>query len=345
MNVFRRLFNAEENKSDNPSPKTEVSEAVEEKTPETPVVAAADVDDEATTESNVPEKPRVDTDRLPEEYPPPPANDGATRQLPVEAVISRDNAHIAFGQSTDVGLMRDKNEDSIFSFFSTSQTTDSFPDFGIFIVADGMGGHEDGERASAIAVREVAKEMQTQVYLPMLQGQQLTDLPPITEVLVDAVQKANEQIHEEIPKGGGSTCTAVMLLGDRSHIAHVGDSRAYLIIRNNIEQITRDHSVVQRLVEVGQLTPDEAANHHRGNELYKALGFQDEVEVDVYSRRLSPGAKLLICSDGLWNKVDNDTIMNLVLNATNPQDACNKLVALANKNGGEDNISVLLLFA
>jgi PPM family protein phosphatase len=150
-------------------------------------------------------------------------------------------------------------------------------------------------------------------------------------------------VHQQIPKGGGTTCTAVVVLGDRAYVAHVGDSRAYMITKDGLEQITRDHSMVQRLLELGQLTPEEAATYSRRNELYRALGFKDVLEVDALSRRLPPGSRMLLCSDGLWNHVEGPEIFNIVLNHPNPQEACNKLVALANTRGGTDNITVILL--
>lgn len=269
--------------------------------------------------------------------------DGATRQLPAEKFISASNAHLAFGQSSDVGMVRNNNQDSALSFFSTSSSVDEIPDFGIFMVADGMGGHYDGEKASAMTTRIVANEITTQIYLPIVSGSEAVDLPPISEVLVAAVQKANNEVHRQIPKGGGTTCTAVVVLGDRAYIGHVGDSRAYLITKDGMEQITRDHSMVQRLVELGQLNPEEASTYERRNELYRALGFKDNVEVDTLSRRMPPGSRLLLCSDGLWNHVEGPDMLNVVLNNPNPQEACNKLVALANTRGGSDNITVLLL--
>lgn len=177
----------------------------------------------------------------------------------------------------------------------------------------------------------------------MLSTNEDQDTPPITEILVESIQEANENIYNTITKGGGTTCTAVIVLGNRAYIGHVGDSRAYLLGEDHIEQLTRDHSTVQRLVEVGQMTKEEAALSETGNVLYRALGIQGEVEVDVFSRRLPENCKLLICSDGLWNLVDDETILEIVSTYPDPQDACNKLVALANVNGGKDNISVIIL--
>jgi protein phosphatase len=134
-----------------------------------------------------------------------------------------------------------------------------------------------------------------------------------------------------------------VIIGDLAYIAHVGDSRIYLIHRGSIEQITRDHSLVQRLIELGQLTPEEAVDHKQPNVLYRALGQNELVEVDTLTRRLPPYSCLLLCSDGLWNQVSDDEILDIIMKHTNPQEACAKLIALANMRGGIDNVTAILL--
>jgi protein phosphatase len=127
-------------------------------------------------------------------------------------------------------------------------------------------------------------------------------------------------------------------------VAHVGDTRLYLINDTSIEQLTRDHTLVQRLVELGQITPEEAKDHPKRNVVYRALGQNDELEVDTLMRRLPPGAHILICSDGLWGNISDDELREIVRKQTlSPQEACNKLVALANERGGSDNISVIIV--
>src|SRR5690606_5445425 len=130
-------------------------------------------------------------------------------------------------------------------------------------------------------------------------------------------------------------------IGDLAYIAHVGDSRIYLYTKDGLEQLTRDHSLVQRLIELDQLTQEEAAEHPQKNVLYRALGQSENIEVDTLTRRLPPKARLLLCSDGLWNQVPERDIQEIVKQSNNPQDACNKLVALANKHGGMDNVTVI----
>ena len=136
---------------------------------------------------------------------------------------------------------------------------------------------------------------------------------------------------------------AVAIVGDLAHFAHVGDSRAYLITRDGLEQITRDHSLVQRLIELGQLTEEEAKDHPQKNVLYRALGQNESLEVDALTRRLPAESRLLICSDGLWGLVEEREIFEVAINTADPQQACNKLVDLANGGGGNDNITVIIL--
>ncbi|NJL92670.1 MAG: serine/threonine-protein phosphatase [Anaerolineae bacterium] len=218
------------------------------------------------------------------------------------------------------------------------------PEFGLFIVADGMGGHQEGERASATAARTVARHAYGEILVPLLAEQEYanSNRPTITEVLREAIQEANQDVSRVVPDGG-TTVTAVAIIGDLAYIGHVGDSRAYLVTTESIEQLTRDHSLVQRLIELDQLTPAEAADHPQRNVLYRAIGQNDTIDVDAITRRVPPGARLLMCSDGLWNMVPEEEIKNVVLGSPSPQSACESLVKMANSRGGPDNISVIIV--
>lgn len=268
--------------------------------------------------------------------------EGVTQPLNSEAVVTMNNRHLTFGQSTDVGLVRNNNQDAVMSFLATSGTANDYPDFGVFVVADGMGGHQLGEKASAITASTLISHIVKTVYVPMLAGNGTADMPPITEAMIESVQSANMQVIDQVVDGG-TTVTAIVVVGDLAYVAHVGDSRAYLITQNGVEQITRDHSLVQRLIELDQLTPEEAENHNQKNVLYRALGQNETLEVDTLSRRLPANSRLLICSDGLWNQVSEKDMFEMVMNFSDPQQVCDKLVALANTHGGIDNISVILL--
>jgi PPM family protein phosphatase len=329
MDLFRRLF-------------TQTNSAEEENTGDTPVTKEVETTPiEAQPTPTVSETTPIvtpiastDTATL--------VADGATRPLPPETVISSSNEHLSFGQATDVGMVRTNNQDSMLSFLSTSRSAEQRPDFGLFIVADGMGGHHDGEKASALTVHVVSSYVISHIYLPMLNGDNDSERVPITEAMIAAVQKANGDIITKVPDGG-TTCTAVAIVGDLAYVAHVGDTRVYLITKDGVEQITRDHSLVQRLIELGQLTPEEAAVHPQKNVLYRALGQSDNLEVDALTRRLPPNSKLMLCSDGLWNMISESEIIEITMKHTNPQEACDKLVALANTHGGSDNITAILL--
>jgi protein phosphatase len=271
---------------------------------------------------------------------------GVTRPLPQEPILPPQRGHIIYGQSSDQGMVRSNNQDAAISYLFTSDTVDELTDFGIFIVADGMGGHQEGEKASALAARVVANEMLSRIFLPIIRGTNINDAdqPTIVEALQDAVRLANQRIRDEL-EGSGTTLTAVVVRGDSAHIAHVGDSRAYWITRKGMmEKLTRDHSVVERLKELGQLTDEEVEVHEQRNVLYRALGQgHDDVEPDIFRQRLHANSSLLICSDGLWNMVKSEEMSEIVINTADPQEACEKLIARANTHGGTDNITAILI--
>ncbi len=268
----------------------------------------------------------------------------ATRPLPpLEMVIPQPGQRICFGQLSDPGMVRGNNQDAMFSLLMTGASTDDLPDVGVFMVADGMGGHQEGERAAAITTRMVARHVLREVVLALLeQRMDDPDRVSIAEVLRAAVHEANDSVNEQIPEGG-TTVTATVILGDLAHIAHVGDSRAYLLSEGSLEQITRDHSLVQRLIELDQLTPEEAAEHPQRNVLYRAIGQSETLDVDAITRRLLPRSRLLLCSDGLWNMVSEETIAEVIEKHSDPQRACAELVKLANERGGPDNITAILV--
>jgi protein phosphatase len=157
---------------------------------------------------------------------------------------------------------------------------------------------------------------------------------PLTEANRAVIQSVGE---------GGTTLTVALVLNDQVVIGHVGDSRAYIIAQNTVEQLTRDHSLVRRLQELGQLSPAEAAVHPQRNVLYRAVGQGDGLEVDVHSHRLSPGMKILLCSDGLWGLVSDAQIAEIVKSSSTLQAACDRLVEAANEAGGPDNITAVLV--
>lgn len=266
-----------------------------------------------------------------------------TNRLPTESVIALENSGLIYGHATDVGQQRQRNEDSLLAYGFSVSSMDEFPDFGVFIIADGMGGHSDGDRASGTAVRSIGTGITRKIYFNILRGTPMTQLPPVNELLVEEVENANAEIRS-ITSDGGTTCTAALVIGRRVFIAHTGDSRAYLVKSDGIERITRDHSLAERLRETGVMSEEEAANHPQGNQLYSALGMSDDPRIDSWTRTLGKGTRLLLCSDGLWGMVPDGQIYSIMMQHPVPQDACNRLVAAANENGGLDNISAIILY-
>ncbi|MFN2108242.1 MAG: PP2C family protein-serine/threonine phosphatase [Anaerolineae bacterium] len=248
------------------------------------------------------------------------------------------------GWRTDVGRVRNHNEDALFILAGEQEANNAAPPFGLFMLADGMGGHQSGEIASALALRVAAGWLLSRVYFPLVDGgDRGADQPSLTDVVREAVSQANRVVTRDFP-GSGSTLTCGMILGDRLFVGHVGDSRAYLLrVGQPARQLTKDHSLVSRLMEMGQLTEEEAAVHPQRNVLYRAIGQGATLEIDVFTYALEPGDRLLLCSDGLWGMVEEAEIWRLIEEATTPQQACAQLVDAANTAGGNDNISVVLV--
>lgn len=268
-----------------------------------------------------------------------------TRPLsPPEEYVS-ETKRVSVGYMSDVGLIRSNNQDTLLVFLTSIEGSKTPPPFGLFVVADGMGGHHDGERASLVAAQTIAQHVIHEIYLPFLEERPLdADQKTIPEVLADAMEAANAAVNAAVPDGG-TTVTCAVVRGDLAYIAHVGDSRAYLITNShqNLELVTRDHSLVQRLQELGQLTPEEAEVHPQRNVLYRAIGQGDTLEVDAATRRLPPSSRLLLCSDGLWGVVGDEVMLQILQEHANPQEACDRLVHVANEGGGPDNITVVVV--
>lgn len=244
------------------------------------------------------------------------------------------------GKLSDIGQERQRNEDSFLVFDSLIHHDGGPEPFGLFIVADGMGGHERGEVASSTAARSAADYILQHVYLPSLGKHSPNSNQPLSETLVDALQTANKTVEEVVPDGG-TTLTAAMVMGESAYIAHVGDTRAYLIKDNKLKKVTNDHSWARHLEESGQMSAADAA--HVQNVLYMAIGQGGPLEVDFYIQPFPPESALLLCSDGLWGLVPDEAIIDIINTATSPQEACDRLIATANDNGGRDNITAILV--
>lgn len=247
---------------------------------------------------------------------------------------------IASGGVTDVGRVRTNNEDC----YRIVEPLD------LFVLSDGMGGEAHGEIASALAVETVVKHCLDVEANPAAKvaGAVQPNWTARTKRLSTAVHLANRNIFksaEENPDqhGMGATLTAVWIDGARLSIAHVGDSRAYLLRGGNLLQLTRDHSLVAEQVRRGILTPAEAEESDMQSVLLRALGAQAEIEVDAEEHTLFPRDLLLLCSDGLTRMVTEPEIAGTLQAETDPARAAEKLVALANERGGPDNITVVIV--
>ena len=246
----------------------------------------------------------------------------------------------ATGQS--VGKQRELNEDSLFAITTTLAGNSGSLPFGLYIVADGMGGHQYGEVASNAAVRVVSGYIMRkfQPYLFSLKPSQPDE--SLQEIMQAAVREAQKTIQSEAPSSG-TTLTAALVLGQQVTIAHVGDSRAYHIYSDGrTEVITRDHSLVKRLEELGHINSDEAENYPHRNVLYRALGQGEILEADVFTVSFPQTGFLMLCSDGLWGVVADQDMYRMITEAPSLHRACQNLVEAANAAGGPDNISVII---
>ena len=234
------------------------------------------------------------------------------------------------GSLTDIGRVREINQDSIAVE----------PDEGLFIVADGMGGHAAGEKASQTAVQIICERLASAKTLAN---------GALLDTLQTAIQDANRTIiqtsmDEPTMRGMGTTATVIVTHGNQIYVGHVGDSRAYLVRNRRIDQLTEDHSIVAQLVRARAITPQEAARHPYRNVITRCLGMQAEVEADTQQREFKPGDRVLMCSDGLSGLVSDDEMLQHILSSDDPQKTAQDLVNLANSRGGSDNISVVLIY-
>lgn len=227
---------------------------------------------------------------------------------------------ISFGSRTDIGYVRDHNEDSLIIIPP------------LFAVADGMGGHEAGEIASEITVNTLAE---------------LAPSHLDAEGLTAAVEAANYNVikapRQGIGRDGmGTTLTAAMLEGERLLIAQVGDSRAYLLHKGHLQQITRDHSLMADLIEAGQITPEEARVHPNRSVITRAIGSDIHMRPDIYELNVDAGDRILLCSDGLSSMISNNAIESIMRRQSDAQHCADELVTAALENGGADNVTIVV---
>ena len=240
---------------------------------------------------------------------------------------------------TDTGQIRALNEDAI--------AWDAR--MGLAVVADGMGGHNAGEVASEMAVRQVRDRLQKALALSGTNKSASRDVESLAVVVADALRQTNRALYEAALArsdyaGMGSTVVVAVFVGRSVTIAHVGDSRAYRLRDNLIEQLTVDHSLVEELVQAGLMTREDARYSDQKNVITRALGVSSEVDVDVQRHWIRTGDVYLLCSDGLTNLVDDDEISTGIRgHGSRLKEAAKDLVRMANERGGHDNVSVVLV--
>jgi len=265
-----------------------------------------------------------------------------TQERAFPAMLASMAPGLTVARISDIGRVRERNEDAYLAIDLALQNDDGMTPLGLFIVADGMGGHQKGELASSLAIQVAARHILQDVFLPFLSGpEQEVPRRPINEALIQAIQAANLAVYQQVPEAG-TTLTLALVFGHKVYIGHVGDSRAYVLNQASLRQITQDHSLVARLVELGQATPEEALTHTHRNVLYRAVGQSGSLEVDTYMQPLPVGSCLLLCSDGLWGMVSDKEILEILTYAPTPRDALEQLAAAANRVGGDDNITAIL---
>ena len=238
---------------------------------------------------------------------------------------------LSYAARTDVGMIRSGNEDNFDLDVNGAR--------GIFIVADGMGGHAAGEVASEMAVQIVLRELKDVSESPDA---------PVTRVLGESLRLANRAIHDrtitEVDKQGMGTTASVLVLTDTRYlIGQVGDSRVYLLRDGGLKQLTKDHSYVQEQVDLGNLTPEQARYHPYSNVITRCVGASPEVEPDLYSGDARRGDVFLIASDGLTGMVDDRRLAQLLMSRAEPERKVQALISEANGRGGLDNITAIVV--
>ncbi len=234
-----------------------------------------------------------------------------------------------YSKKTDIGRHRDLNEDSVFA--------EEFDGYHLFIVADGMGGHLAGEVASQLAIDSIEHYVSNN-FLSETDKLQL-----VNEAMLYANNSINKKSNSD-PKYSnmGTTCDTVVYTDNYIYIGHVGDSRVYLYRDGEINQLTRDHSLVNDLIESGELTAAEAKENKQRNIITRALGGDYNLVVDLHRHEVLPGDILLLCSDGLTNGVDDEKIKSVLMQNSNASDKANKLIEMSNASGGYDNSTVVV---
>jgi serine/threonine protein phosphatase PrpC len=263
--------------------------------------------------------------------------------------------HLMAASHSDAGDVRrsEPNEDSTLMLLLQRIHESNSQPSGVFIVADGLGGHDNGQVASKMAIAIIAERMVRELLTePLLAEKAGEPAKPLDEdglvaLLRGAIEDANVAIchvNERDKTDMGSTITGFMVVGNHAYILNVGDSRTYMVRGGQLYKLTNDHSLVEQLVAGGLIEPDDVYTHPQRSQIFRSLGDKLNVQIDIFKQELLPGDIMLSCCDGLWEMVRNPQIESILNAAPDPQTACYQLVETANANGGEDNISAVVVF-
>lgn len=251
------------------------------------------------------------------------------------------------GQATHQGMVRFLNEDRLLMLQCRLDGASEGTSYGLYVVADGVGGYQAGGIASDLAVRVLAMSLVNSLALTGSKEKlPRLDQQYISKALSEAVKAAHREVYAHGKLKGtdmGTTLAAALTINNTAYIANVGDSRVYLLEEKKLRQITTDHSIVAALLAAGLITAQEIYSHPRRNIITRSLGIQEDVMVDLFKEELKSSTSLLLCSDGLWEMVKDDKIEEILLKVERPQSACEQLLELANQSGGMDNISVIIV--
>ena len=251
---------------------------------------------------------------------------------------------LVWGEATDPGQSYDHNEDYEQAWVYQRSYGDAL---GLFVVCDGLGGQDSGEVASRMATETVWEALRESVWEPVQRGASPT-LEELDASVAKAISLANSQVYQARTASASemsTTVTLALIHGANAVVGNVGDSRTYVWNADGLLRLTTDHSLVQRLVDSGEIAPEEVYSHPQRNLIYQCIGDRPEVVVDTLHHVLAPDDRLILCSDGLWEMVRDEGIEEVLLAEQDPQRACDLLVRNANLAGGEDNISVIIVHA
>ena len=276
-------------------------------------------------------------------------------QQQVEQAPFPNGVQLLAASNSDAGNVRrsEPNEDSTLVLLLQRVHESLSTPSGVFIVADGLGGHDNGQVASRMTINIIAERLLRELLTEPLKSEKNAEpVKPFDEdaliaLFRDAVEEANTALCQknQLDKTDmGSTITGFMVVGEHAYILNVGDSRTYMLRGKQLYQLTTDHSLVGQLVAGGLIEPDDVYTHPQRSQIFRSLGDKPNVQIDIFKQELLPGDILLSCSDGLWEMVRNPQIESILDNAPEPETACAQFIEAANANGGEDNVSAVIVF-